>query len=115
MFETDDIPDLQIDRAEGKLISLAQGDGYEGSRIDIHPIHVRYIVEQFGLIETSNPDTAKVIASLERRLSLLRDRARRQAEMLRAAGNQEHLAYAEATVAIADEYCADMILEPRAA
>lgn len=113
MFVTDDIPDLRIDRAEGKLISLAQG--YEDCRIEIHPIHVRYIVEQFGLIETSDPDTAKVIASFERRLSVLRDRARRQAEMLRAAGNQEHLAYAEATVAIADEYCADQAQEPRMA
>jgi hypothetical protein len=108
MFLADDIPDLKIQRTAGKLISLTQTDGDDGSRIDIHPIQVRYIAEQFGLVPSSDVEAAKAITALQRRLCVMRDRARAQVDALKATGSPEHLAYAEATAAIANEYCADI-------
>lgn len=111
MFLKDDIPDLTIERTAGKVIRLSQTANGETDCVAVHPIHVRYIVQEFGLAPTGDIEAAKTIAALQRRLLVLRDRARYQGELLKEASHSEHLAYAEATATIADEYCADLETE----
>jgi len=76
-IEHDNIPELNIERMEdkqGSLILLEQDSGGNLDRVAIHPIHLRYMAEKFGLIETSDPKAAKTIATLQRRMVGLRDR-----------------------------------------
>lgn len=108
MFLKDDFPDLTIERTAGKVIRLSQTANGETDCVAVHPVQVRYIAEQFGLVPTSDEDAAKAIAALQRRLCVMRDRARAQLDALKATGRPEHLAYAEATAAIADEFCIDI-------
>ena len=107
MFLYDEIHDLSIRRTSTTAIILQQTVNGEAERISIHPVQLRYIAEQFGLIAPGDQDAAKAIAAMQRRLRQMRDRARHQVEIL-TAGSPEH-AYAEATAAIADEYCADFV------
>ena len=107
MFLYDEIHDLSIRRTSSTAILLQQTVNGEAERISIHPVQLRYIAEQFGLIAPGDQDAAKAIAAMQRRLKQVRDRARHQVEILKA-GSPEH-AYAEATAAIVDEYCADLV------
>ena len=52
----DNIPELNIelmDDSTGSLILLEQDSGGNLDRIAIHPIHIRYMAEKFGIIPTS--------------------------------------------------------------
>lgn len=111
------IPELKIEMmkdgiGEG-LILLEQDDCGNAASVAIHPVHLRYMAEKFGLIETSDPQAQKTIATLTRRLHLLRKRIDHLAYWMVTHSDTEHAdlsyeqAYAIATADIADEYCAD--------
>lgn len=113
----DSIPDLKIELmddgiGEG-LIILEQDDSGNVDRVAIHPLHLRYMAEKMGLIETSDPQAAKTIATLTRRMRLLRDRIDRLHNYLVNHSDHKHAAlsyevtYATACIDLADEFCAD--------
>ncbi len=68
---------------QGRAILLTQpSDNYDDPReVLIHPWQLRAVCEQFGII-ASDPQAAKTIATLTRRLHLLRDRIERLHEYL---------------------------------
>lgn len=66
------IPDLKIelmDDSEGSLILLEQDSGGNIDRVAIHQIHLRYMAEKFGLVESTDPTAQKTIATMQRRRS----------------------------------------------
>lgn len=114
----ENIPELKIELMEdtaGSLIILEQDSGGNLDRVAIHPIHLRYMAEKFGLIETSDPLAQKTIAMLTRRLHLLRDRIDFLADYLATTSDSEHAdlsyeqTYATATADIAGEFCAELV------
>lgn len=116
MTMNDNIPELKIesmDDTEGSLILLEQDSGGNLDREAIHPIHLRYMVEKFGLVKTSDPQAQKTIALLTRRLLLLRDRMDNLHNYLVNHSDHKHadlsyeVTYATACVDLADEFCAD--------
>ena len=113
----DNIPELKIelmDDTEGSLILLEQDSGGNLDRVAIHPIHLRYMAEKFGLIETSDPQAQKTIAMLTRRLLVLRDRMDTLHNYLVNHSDHKHadlsyeVTYATACVDLADEFCAEL-------
>ena len=117
-IERDNIPELNIelmDDKQGSLILLEQDSGGNLDRVAIHPIHLRYMAEKFGLIETSDPLAQKTIAMLTRRLHLLRNRIDFLADWLANNSDSKHAdlsyeqTYARATADIAGEFCAELV------
>lgn len=116
-IERDNIPELNIEPLDEKgcLILLEQDSGGNTDRVVIHPIHLRYMAEKFGLIPTSKPHAAKTIATLTRRLLVLRDRLDHLADFLANHSDSKHAdlsyeqTYATATADIAEEFCAELI------
>lgn len=115
--ELDNIPDLTIGPVgdpAGKLILLEQDSNGNTDRVAIHPIHLRYIAEKLGLVATSDPTAQKTIATLTRRLLVLRSRIAYLDDWLHTYSDSKHAdlsyeqTYAEATTDIADEFCADL-------
>lgn len=115
-IESDNIPELNIELMEdkqGSLILLEQDSGGNLDRVAIHPIHLRYMAEKFGLIETSNPQTAKTIATLQRRIVNLRDRIDSLTDWMAQHSDQKHahLSYEttqlQALQDLAREWCLD--------
>ena len=120
-IERDNIPELNIELMEdkqGSLILLEQDAGGNTDRVAIHPIHLRYMAEKFGLVATSDPTAHKTIAMLTRRLHVLRDRVGHLAHFLANHSDSKHadLSYeqthATATSEIADEFCAELVDTP---
>lgn len=116
MLNHENIPELKIERIadqHGTLILLEQDSGGNVDRVAVHPIHLRFMAEQFGLVPTSDPEGAKEIAILRRRLCLLRDRIDHLGHYLtnhtdRDRANLDYeISYAEATSDMADEFCVD--------
>lgn len=114
---SDNIPELKIELmedTEGRLILLEQDSGGNVDRVAIHPIHLRYMAEKFGLIESSDPQAAKTIAMLTRRLLVLRDRIDRLHHYLVNHSDHRHadlsyeVTYATACIDLADEFCAEL-------
>jgi hypothetical protein len=97
-------------KGEG-LILLEQDNCGNVERVAIHPIHLRYLDEKFGLVESNDPQAQKTIAMLERRLRLLRDRIDHLGNHLTNHSDRERadldyeITYAEATADLADEFC----------
>jgi hypothetical protein len=112
-------PDLKIELMTGGesdgLILLEQSNGGNIDRVAIHPIHVRYLAEKMGLIETSDPTARKTIAALTRRLLALEGRIVHMAYWLTNHSDSKHAdlsyeqTYAMATADIAEEFCADLV------
>ena len=109
------IPELNIERDEcGGCLLLEQDSGGNVDRVALHPIHVRYLAEQMGLVPTSDPEGAKKIAALERRLRMLKDRISHLADYLSNHSDHSHadltyeLIYATATADLADEFVAEL-------
>lgn len=111
----DQIPDLNIERivdgtGEG-LILLEQESTGNIDRIAIHPIHLRYMAEKFGLVASSDPQAQKTIATLQRRLLMLNDRVEHLADYLANHSDHKHadlmyeMTYARATADLGAEYC----------
>ena len=104
-----------VDDNKGRAILLTQpADNYDtpGSVL-VHPWQLRAVCEQFGII-ASDPQAAKTIATLTRRLLLLRDRIDALADYLANHSDSKHAdltyeqTYSTATADIADEFCADL-------
>lgn len=111
----DEMPHLKIELLEDGLIRLeneSMGDGYI---VAIHPLHLRYMAEKMGLVETSDPQAAKTIATLQRRMVALRDRIDTLHHYLVNHSDHKHadlsyeVTYATACIDIADEFCADFL------
>lgn len=105
------IPELKVERmndGQGTLILLEQDNSGNSETVALHPIHLRFLAEQFGLVPTSDPEGAKTIATLQRRLRLLRDRLEHMRIRLAAPGEKDpgyDSAYLHATSIMADEFC----------
>lgn len=101
---------------QGKAIMLTQpADNYdEPGAVLIHPWQLRAVCEQFGII-ASDPQAEKTIATLTRRLMVLRDRIDHLANFLANHSDSKHAdlsfeqTYATATADIADEFCAELV------
>lgn len=117
----DSIPELKIEHiangtGEG-LIVLTQDSCGNVGRVAIHPLHLRYMAEKCGLIETSDPLAQKTIAMLTRRLLVLRDRIERLHNYLVNHSDHKHadlsyeVTYATACIDLADEFCAELVDE----
>lgn len=100
---------------QGKAIMLTQpADNYdEPGAVLIHPWQLRAVCEQFGII-AADPQAEKTIATLTRRLMVLRDRIDHLADFLANHSDSKHAdlsfeqTYATATAEIADEFCKEM-------
>ncbi|TCT09479.1 hypothetical protein [Paralcaligenes ureilyticus] len=113
----DSFSDLKIELIEDGigdgLIVLEQDSSDNIGSITIHPVHLRYMAEKFGLVQTSDPQAQKTIATLTRRLCLLRDRIDHLADWLATYSDSRHAdltyeqTYAWATAEMADEFCED--------
>lgn len=110
---TDTIPHLNIEVLPDGLIRLeneSMGDSYV---VDIHPVQLRHIAEKMGLVESGDPTAQKAIATLQRRMVLLRDRIDNLHSYLVNHSDHRHadltyeVTYITATIDIADEFCAD--------
>ncbi len=114
MTQTYDIPELKIEALDDGLIRLEQMCEPDRS-LYIHPLHVRYMAEQFGIVATSDPTAAKTIATLTRRLLVLAERCNALATHLETVDSQTASAFAQtharATADIADQFCAELDAE----
>jgi hypothetical protein len=104
----------QFSDEHGPAIMLTQQAGLdEPDTILMHPWQLRAVCEQFGLI-ASDPAAQKSIATLTRRLQVLRDRIDHLGDYLTNYSDREHanleyeLTYITATADIAQEFCADL-------
>ena len=114
----DSIPDLKIERMDDGigdgLILLTQDDGGTIDRVAIHPLHLRYMAEKFGLVASSDPQALKTAATLTRRLHLLSARLDHLAQSLAKHSDSKplsiayELTYAKASADLAAEFCADL-------
>jgi len=104
-----------VDDNKGRAIMLTQhADNYDDpGTVLIHPWQIRAVCEQFGII-ASDPQAARTITTLTRRLNLLRDRIEFLADYLANNSDSKHAdlsyeqTYARATADIASEYCAEL-------
>jgi predicted DsbA family dithiol-disulfide isomerase len=113
MTPTDNIPHLNIEIQDDGLIRLEQQCGLEDPiYINIHPFHLRYLAEKFGIVETSDQTAAKTIATLTRRLLVLSERCNALATHLETVDSQSASPFAQtharATADIADQFCAEL-------
>lgn len=111
-----------------KMYDLAYGIDTEGDvhieqdagagevdRVLLHPMHVRLIASELGLLKGEEGAWRRV-ETLERRLTVLRDRIETLngalfAEPIYPAGDPRrdpNVIYSEATLEIAEEFCADL-------
>jgi hypothetical protein len=101
------------DDDKGRFIILRQEDCGNSESVAIHLMHLRYMAEKFGLIETSDPQADKTIATLKRRLTALHARIEHLQGYLSNHSDHKHadlsyeVTYATATLEIADEFCAE--------
>lgn len=85
--EPTNIPDLTfglLGDGPNSLIRLGQDCSNDHYSVDIHPIQLRHMAEQFGLVATSDPLAQKTIDTLTRRLRLLRDRIEHLDDLLKS-------------------------------
>ena len=116
---TNIITDLKIELMDDNigdgLILLEQDNGGNVDRVAIHPLHLRFMAEKWGLVETSDPKANKTITTLTRRLNVLRARIDHLAHWLANHSDSKHAdlsyeqTYATATADIADEFCAELV------
>lgn len=90
----DNIPDLKIEmlndgQGDG-LILLEQDSGGNIGRVAIHPIHLRYMAEKMGLLESSDPTANKTITTLQRRMVALRDRIENLSDWMARFSDHRH-------------------------
>lgn len=110
------IPDLKIelmDDNSGSLILLEQDSGGNIDRVAIHLIHLRYMAEKMGLVESDSTQALKTIATLQRRMVALRDRIESLADWMAQYSDHRHADLSHETTqlnAMADlarEWCHD--------
>lgn len=98
----------------GDTINLEQDLGCgEVSRIDLHPIHLRLLCAEAGLLR-GDADAWREVEKLSRRVRLLAQRIDHLGEYLCLHSDSEHAdltyeqTYATATADLADEFVADL-------
>lgn len=103
----------QVNDKHGPAILLTQQDGIEEPQsVLVHPCQLRAVCEQFGII-ASDPQAAKTIATLQRRMVKLRERIDDLADWMAKHSDHEHadLSYEttqlRALQDLAGEWCAD--------
>lgn len=103
----------QIEDEHGTALMLTQQEGIEESNvIVIHPWQLRAVCEQFGIIP-SDPEAARTIATLQRRMVGLRDRIDGLAGYMAHHSDHKHadlsheLTELQALQDLAVEWCAD--------
>lgn len=100
---------------DGEAIRLTQQEDscYDPDTIVIHPWQLRAVCEQLAIIP-SDQQSAKTIATLTRRLGLLRDRIDHLASYLANHPDAKHAdlsyeqTYATATADLANEFCEEL-------
>ncbi len=106
--------DLAVERTGDQITLTQQTDYSEPDMVMLHPWQLRAVCEEFGLIPTSDPTAARHIATLERRLRLLRDRIGHLAYHLSHNSDTAHAdldyeqTYATATADIAAEFVGEL-------
>lgn len=103
---------------QGPAIMLTQQeDGYnEPNTVLVHPFQLRAVCEQFGII-ASDPQAAKTIATLQRRMKGLHERIEALADWMARHSDHKHadLSYEttqlHALLDLAGEWCADFDIE----
>jgi hypothetical protein len=115
--------DLTIETAtdeNGQFIILKQESCGNSDTVAIHPMHLRYMAEKLGLVETCEPQAGKTIAMLKRLLLVLHKRIEFLQEYLANHSDHKHadlsyeVTYATATLEIADEFCAEFEVQGEA-
>lgn len=106
-----------IKDGQGRAIMLTQQDGSgcnEPSTILLNEWQLREVCERFDLIGSSDHESAKTIATLQRRLLILRDRIDELADYLCKHSDHKHadlsyeMTFANATADIAAEFVAEL-------
>ena len=102
-----------VNDQHGQAILLTQQDGIEEPHsVLVHPFQLRAVCEQFGII-ASDTQTAKTIATLQRRIQGLHERIDALADWMTQHSDHRHadLSYEitqlQALQDIAREWCAD--------
>lgn len=103
-----------VDDKQGRAIMLTQpADNYDDpGSVLVHPWQLRAVCEQFGII-ASDPQAEKTIATLKRRMVLLRDRIGYLHNYLVNHSDHRHadlsyeVTYATACFDLAEEFCAE--------
>lgn len=107
---------LTIENADdehGQFIILTQDNCGHSESVSVNKIHLRYMAEKFGLVETSDPLANKTIATLKRRMKVLHERIEFLQGYLANHSDHKHadlsyeVTYATATLDIANEFCAE--------
>ena len=109
-----------VNDQHGHAILLTQQDGIEEPQsVLVHPWQLRAVCEQFGII-ASDPQAAKVIATLQRRMKALHERIEALADWMAKNSDHRHadLSYEttqlDALLDLAGEWCADFDSEQAA-
>lgn len=110
------IYDLSYEIDSDGMVSLEQDGGCgDVDRMTLHPIHVRLLAEETGLLApSSNIEADRTIARLTRQLRILFDRIDRLDDWLNAAAQRGHedlemeTTYSFATWELANEFVADL-------
>lgn len=102
-----------VNDAQGMAILLTQQDGIEEPHsVLVHPFQLRAVCEQLGII-TSDPQAAKTITTLQRRMKGLHERIEALADWMAQHSDHRHadLSYEttqlHALLDLAGEWCAD--------
>lgn len=102
-----------IEDEHGPAVMLEQSEGwYEPSTVLIHPHQLRAVCEQFGIL-TADPQAAKSIATLQRRMRALHDRIEDLSAWMAKHSDHRHadlsyeLTSINALADLAGEWCAD--------
>ncbi|RZL45916.1 MAG: hypothetical protein EOP74_00165 [Variovorax sp.] len=118
-----EVPQLKIEVLANGCIRLENTDCGESYAVDIHPMHLRYMAEQAGLVrQMSAPeaDSLRTAAKCKRRLLVLQKRIDHLASFLCLHSDSQHADlsyeqdYATATADICEEFCADLDEVPEA-
>ena len=114
----DSIPDLKFERIEDGigegLILLTQDDNGDPGRVAIHPLHLRYLAETFGIVKANDAETYRTIATMTRRMRLLADRVQHLNGWLHQQSDTRHAdftyeqSYSQATADLAAEFCHEL-------
>lgn len=110
----------EVNDEHGSAIMLTQQEGIdEPQTVLVHPWQLRAVCEQFGII-ASDPQTAKTIATLQRRMKGLHGRIEALADWMARHSDHRHadLSYEttqlHALLDLAGEWCADFDSEQEA-
>ena len=122
MLSTHDIPELRIERINGgdeePLIMLEQDSCGNIDRVALHPVHLRFLAEKAGLLESADQQSQQTIAAMKRRIETLFNRIDFMQSYLCNYSDSKHAdltfeqTYATATLDIAREFMLESGIDP---